>query len=971
MNRQPAIRFSFRLFLMSIFSLLAITVATGTNNPQATKGFTLVQHVHNTTCASATTCAITLNQSIAAGDLLVFEGSMFPASVMTGTDNGGTFAQCVSCVGFDPTSYLEETSGGWILSAGAEASQITLTFNAAASGEIEMWEYSVTGGTPGFDGANQIETQNSANPTASTFTPSGTNDISVQACRADQLCSSVTPPFSGDNLGNYYAWADLNTPTTWTAPTWTLSGSGTSQLTQMEFGFGVSPCANSTFVDFGGPSGSAVGVPQLVSATHGWQGGYWTINGVGADLTFQTAASQRLQQPTGRLCDGGNYADASTTGLQYSTNDPQTYLQLNSTNGMFTGSSVSAGVWYYSTLPPTVTGETDDIAIFATGGQDFVLLHELNDGGGRLGEVECGSGTSAGFVALSPNTWYWVDLVYNTTGNHTIKIYNNANPPVQIGSTMTCPSRGIYQPAYITVGNVNSDASLPPGYFSYFDGLLISLDGTDPLLPGSAPAAATPTFSLAPGSYSSQQWVTLSDTTPGAVIYYTTDGTTPTTGSLAYNNKPIQVNITTTIQAIAVANNFSNSGVASATYTIVGTPITPWIQVNGHNWQQTNTITVSSGSSVNLGPQPLDNSWSWTGPNGYTSNWRQINNIPLSVGANVYVATYTNYSGAQSVETFTITVTPAIATPAFSPAPGTYSGTQSVTLSDTTTGAVLYYTTDGTTPNTNSSVYNSPIQVNSNTTIQAIAVANGYASVVAKGTYTITNAWQEIGVRFNSIAAGSDGTVLATNSWNQTLWSYASGRWTQLRGQLQQVAVVNQNNIWGIGRDNNVYQFDGRNWTQVGVNANSIAAASDGTVLVTNNRNQSVWKYVSPNNWVSVPGNMKAVAVVANNSYFGIGLDNNVYQFNGNGWTQVGVNVNSIAAGSDGTVLVTNNHDQSIWKYVSPNKWVTVPGNMRSVAVVSNNDYYGIGLNQNAYAWGSYATNNSWGWHGYNPWWGW
>ena len=87
-----------------------------------------------------------------------------------------------------------------------------------------------------------------------------------------------------------------------------------------------------------------------------------------------------------------------------------------------------------------------------------------------------------------------------------------------------------------------------------------------------------------------------------------------------------------------------------------GTPIVPYVQVNNGNWQETNNVSVSVGSCVNLGPQPLNGgSWSWTGPNGYTSNSRQINSIPLSKGTNVFVATYTNSSGLQSTETFTIT----------------------------------------------------------------------------------------------------------------------------------------------------------------------------------------------------------------------------------------------------------------------------------------------------------------------------
>ena len=82
-----------------------------------------------------------------------------------------------------------------------------------------------------------------------------------------------------------------------------------------------------------------------------------------------------------------------------------------------------------------------------------------------------------------------------------------------------------------------------------------------------APPAATPTFSVPSGTYTSVQKVTISDATAGATIFYTTDGSTPTTASTPFAG-PITVNATETIKAIATATGFSNSAVATATYTI-------------------------------------------------------------------------------------------------------------------------------------------------------------------------------------------------------------------------------------------------------------------------------------------------------------------------------------------------------------------------------------------------------------------
>jgi Chitobiase/beta-hexosaminidase C-terminal domain len=76
--------------------------------------------------------------------------------------------------------------------------------------------------------------------------------------------------------------------------------------------------------------------------------------------------------------------------------------------------------------------------------------------------------------------------------------------------------------------------------------------------------------------------------------------------------------------------------------------------------------------------------------------------------------------------------------PSFSPAPGSYSSIQSVSISDTAPGTTIYYTLDGSTPSAASTQYTTPINLSSTTTLRALAVAGGQSSTASSGTYTIS-----------------------------------------------------------------------------------------------------------------------------------------------------------------------------------------------------------------------------------------
>ena len=253
-------------------------------------------------------------------------------------------------------------------------------------------------------------------------------------------------------------------------------------------------------------------------------------------------------------------------------------------------------------------------------------------------------------------------------------------------------------------------------------------------------ASDVPTIS-GTDKFSDRTEVTITATS-GAIIYYTTDGTVPTNGSQQYNT-PITLTESTTIQAIAIEDGHimsdvvgmaftkessggsSSSGGSTDSGSETAPPQEETIQFDV-SIRPNDSATVYVMQVTNLADTDrMSYQYSINGTDYYSLQQLQTQE---TFGASQKVDLYVRAVG--SGDTILAAGNREITTPDASDVP-TISGTDKfsdrteVTIT-ATSGAIIYYTTDGTVPTNGSQQYNTPITLTESTTIQAIAIEDGH-----------------------------------------------------------------------------------------------------------------------------------------------------------------------------------------------------------------------------------------------------
>jgi hypothetical protein len=487
--------------------------------------------------------------------------------------------------------------------------------------------------------------------------------------------------------------------------TFTIQNAGTTAVGQLGggLGYGVNPNGGTT-----GGIGKSVAIKFDI----------YSNSGEGSDSTGMFTNGAAPTNPAVSLTSSGivlSSGDTIAAQLVYNGTTLTLNLTDTVTNNTFT--------YAFTVNIPSIVGANTAYVGFTGGTGGSAAIQNVKTWTFTSGTTQVaadptfnplpGSYTSAQNVSLSSATagatiYYTVD---GSTPTHSSTVYSA--PIVVNGTSLTIR-------AFASAGG-NQDSPIVVGTYQ--------IQATSP--------AATPTLNPASGtSFPSTLSVSIADTTPSASIYYTTDGSTPTTGSQHYSG-PFTIVATSTVRAIATASGYTQSAQGSASYTYAPTQSVtqmPSFSPSGGSFATAQQVTLTDSTAGAVIYYTIDGSAPTTSSSVYStaisvnSGSVTIKTLALAPGDTI---------SAVASATYTIQLA-AAAMPTFSPGAGTYTTAQSVTIADTTPGATIYYTTNNTTPTTSSAVYNSPVAVSAGATLQALAVAPGYGqSAVASAVYVI------------------------------------------------------------------------------------------------------------------------------------------------------------------------------------------------------------------------------------------
>ena len=597
---------------------------------------------------------------------------MFYLSTTTLTKSGGKIT-----ITYKPTSYGTHTATLKLTSTGAEAVSISLTGNGLQY-SLKKDNTIVSGLIASADGrfstgfGDYIYMINKANGNIMSYSRAGQT---ATFATVDGAATAITSDDSGNLLVN------TNFAGVLSSTKWVIINAKTKEQTPIEFSGYTAARLDQV--------GRIVG--NITSSTGGYV--YLTPNGQNKIIAVKIANSQFVSATASTATSLSSFNTSTIAQPMYASVSTVEGLD-NKACSAYLRQRTDHNIYSWSGTTPKSLGAADG----ATNGEGFDVF-----------KID---GVKYSVEPVSSNTTYpYADgfVIRNLSTKAIVATKTNTiSPSSQRFQSFTARLNddGVSATIYQTVSGEMV------GFYTFTD----------------HKATVKPTFSVAAGTYNSTQNVSLYCPTEGATIYYTTDGTSPTSASTRYTGQ-ITIATTTTLKAIAIKDD-DTSLVATAKYIINTPPSAPTFSVAAGTYTTPKTVAISCSTSGATIFFTIDG----TTPN--TSS-------PVYSGALTFSETTTlkaiavkdGLTSSMTTAQYVINLPQPPAAPTFTPSAGSYSSAQDVEIFCETEGANVYYTVDGTTPSASTFLFSAPLHLFNDVTIKAVAVKNGLSSPVVEAKF--------------------------------------------------------------------------------------------------------------------------------------------------------------------------------------------------------------------------------------------
>jgi hypothetical protein len=650
------------------------------------------------------------------------------------------------------------------------------TFTQAANSPLTVGNDPFSVAVSDFNGDGTPDLAVSTSPDNQYTQPN--NDVSVMltATQAATATSSgiYVPVATGANQviasypgnGNYKS--STSTSTVLTAATGKPSVSvaaspnpttyGTSvTLTATMTGSGLTPTGTATFLDgttqLGTSTLNSSGIATFTSSTSALGAHTITVS-YGGDTNYNGATSSAVTLTITGMVTPTVVVTPSSSGVTTAQAFTVT-VTVNGGNGNPTATgSVTLTSGGYSSAATTLSSGTTTISMPAGSlavGTDTLTATYTPDaassstyksatGTGSVLVVSAGKATPT--VVVTPPSY---SITTMQSLSVTIAVSDEVGNPVPTGSVTL--SSGSYTSAATTLVSGSATINIPAGSL--------------------APGTVTLTASYSPDSNSSSTYNSATGASSAVTVTPVAPTITFTVANHTYGDAPFTVSATSNSSGAITYSMVSGPATVSGstvTLTGAGTVVLQASQAAAGNYAagtqnatftvatEAQTITFTAPTSpVTYGVPPITLSATSTsglavvfsvvsGPGTVSGSTLTITGVGTIVVAANQVGNTSYTAATQVTQSIVVNVAGTVATPTFSPVAGTYTAAQAVTISDSTTGTTIYYTTNGSTPTTSSTVYSGAITVSATEMLEAIATATGYTtSVVATAAYTLVN----------------------------------------------------------------------------------------------------------------------------------------------------------------------------------------------------------------------------------------